>query len=409
MMIRSTRTSDPRIDAGRPKTRHVFAAFFLVFLLLLPILSALPAAARQSAPDRPRAQARAAEREGERPRMSVEEYAPVSTLRVPGEAVTRARFPFVDVHGHQGGERSAAQVETLVREMDELNLAVMVNLSGGSGEALVRNRESLQRAGAENRFVVFANLDVRGLDEPGWGERAADQLERDVREGGASGLKIFKNLGMDLTDAAGRRVPTNDPRIDPVWARAGELGIPVLIHTGEPIAFFDPIDERNERWLELTQFPRRARPADRYPSWDTVMGEQHDLFRKHPGTTFISAHLGWMGNDLGRLGALLDEIPNMHVGLGAVIYEIGRQPRFARAFFERYQDRILMGKDSYAQEEFHVYFRIFESEDEYFDYYRRRHAFWQMYGMGLPDAVLRKIYYENALRLIPGIDRSLFP
>jgi uncharacterized protein len=365
--------------------------------LLFLLLSVAPAEARQAGAERSSGGA-----------MTVEEYAPVSTLRVPENSVTRARFPFVDVHGHQRGVRSAEQIERLVREMDELNMAVMVNLSGGSGAALVRNRESLQRAGFENRFVVFANLDFDGVEEPGWGEAAAAQLERDVRQGGASGLKIFKNLGMDLYDTRGR-VRTNDTRLDPVWRRAGELGIPVLIHTGEPISFFDAIDESNERWLELTQFPSRARPADRYPSWETVMGEQHDVFRRHPGTTFINAHLGWMGNDLGRLGELLDELPNMYVELGAVIYEIGRQPRFARQFFERYQDRIMMGKDSYAQDEFHVYFRIFETEDEYFDYYRRRHAFWQMYGMGLPDEVLRKVYFENALRVIPGIDEGLFP
>jgi uncharacterized protein len=341
--------------------------------------------------------------------LSVEDYVPRSTLRVPENPVTRARFPFVDVHGHQRGVRTPEQVRQLVREMDELNMAVMVNLSGGSGEALVRNRESLQISGAETRFVVFANLDFDGIDDPEWGPRAAERLDRDVREGGAAGLKIFKDLGMDLLDGEGNRIPTDDPRFDPVWERAGALGIPVLIHTGEPIAFFDPIDETNERWLELTQFPNRARPADRYPSWETVMGEQHQVFRNHPGTTFINAHLGWMGNDLARLGRLLDELPNVHVELGAVIYEIGRQPRFGREFFERYQDRILMGKDSYAQDEFHVYFRIFETEDEYFDYYRRRHAFWQMYGMGLPDRILRKVYYENALRVIPGLDPSLFP
>ncbi len=341
--------------------------------------------------------------------LTVEEYVPVSTLRVPETLVTRARFPFIDVHGHQGGVRDSAYVARLVGEMDEINLAVMVNLSGGRGQWLIDNRESLQRAGFENRFVVFANLSFQGIDDPEWGTEAAAQLERDVRDGGAVGLKIFKNLGMDLRDGAGERIRVDDPRFDPVWAKAGELGIPVLIHTGEPISFFDPVDERNERWLELTQFPNRARPAEENPSWEELMGEQHQLFRNHPGTTFINAHLGWMGNDLGRLGALLDELPNMYVELGAIIYEIGRQPRFARRFFEEYQDRILMGKDTWGKEEFYTYFRIFETEDEYFDYYRRRHAFWQMYGMGLSDEVLRKVYYENALRIIPGIDRSLFP
>ena len=340
--------------------------------------------------------------------MDVEAYQPTSTLVVPEHVLTRARFPFIDVHGHQRGARSQEQVDQLVSEMDELNMAVMVNLSGGTGAQLIENREGLQREGYENRFVVFANLDFDGIDDPEWGTRAAAQLERDVKEGGAVGLKIFKNLGMDLQDGSGRRIPTDDPRFDPVWSKAGELGIPVLIHTGEPKSFFDPVDEHNERWLELVQFPNRARPAGEYPSWEDLMAEQHNVFRKHPNTNFINAHLGWMGNDLGRLGKLLDELPNMYVELGAVIYEIGRQPRFAHQFFENYQDRIMMGKDSYAKEEYWTYFRIFESEDEYFNYYRRRHAFWQMYGMGLPDPILRKIYYENALRVIPGIDEGLF-
>jgi predicted TIM-barrel fold metal-dependent hydrolase len=304
----------------------------------------------------------------ERAIMGIEEYDPRSTLRVPGTVVTRAKFPFIDVHGHQGGVRGEIQMNQLVHEMDGLNLAVMVNLSGGSGTRLIENRESLQRGAWRNRFVVFANLDFQGIDDEDWGARAAAQLERDVRQGGAVGLKIFKNLGMDLIDGDSLRIPTDDPRFDPVWQKAGELGIPVLIHTGEPVAFFDPIDRYNERWLELTQFPGRARPAGRYPSFEEVMTEQHNVFRNHPNTTFINAHLGWLGNDLARLGRLLDELPNMYVELGAVIHEIGRQPRFAREFFTKYQDRIMMGKDAWGAEEYHTYFRVFETEDEYFPY-----------------------------------------
>jgi len=139
------------------------------------------------------------------------------------------------------------------------------------------------------------------------------------------------------------------------------------------------------------------------------MAEQHHMFRKHPGTRFIDAHLGWMGNDLASLGKLLDEMPNVNTELGAVLYELGRQPRFARDWLIKYQDRVMMGKDIWEPSEYWVYFRVFETNDEYFDYYRKRHAFWKMYGLDLPDEVLRKIYYKNALRIIPGIDRSLFP
>ena len=340
--------------------------------------------------------------------VTVVEYEPRNTLVVPENPVTRARFPFVDIHGHQRGRgMSPEAVDRLVAEMDELNMAVMVNLSGGSGVSLVEGLEVL--AGRHpSRFVFFANINFFGVGEPGWGEEAARQLEEDVGNG-AAGLKIFKGLGMSDRDTDGNRIPVDDPRLAPLWDKAGELGIPVLIHTADPAEFWQPHDRFNERWLELRLRPRRIRPPDRFPPFEQIIGEQHNLFRNHPNTNFIAAHLGWLGHDLGRLGKLLDEIPNMYVGLGAVIYELGRQPRFAREWLTEYQDRVLMGKDSYNQEEFHTYFRVFETADEYFDYYRNYHAFWQMYGLDLPDEVLRKIYYENALKLVPAIDRSLFP
>lgn len=340
--------------------------------------------------------------------MTIERYQPRSTLVVPENPVTRARFPFIDVHSHQSVRATPEDIDAIVAEMDRLNMRVMVNLSGRSGEQLAQGVRSFSGR-HPGRFVTFANLDFEGIDDPDWGRRAAEQLASDVRQGGAQGLKIFKNLGMTVVDAQGRRVPTDDPRLDQVWAMAGQLGIPVLIHTAEPASFFEPIDEHNERWLELTLHPNRARPPTEYPSWETLMQEQWNVFRRHPGTNFIAAHLAWLGGDLGRLGTLLDEMPNMNVELGAVIAEIGRQPRFAREFFERYQDRILIGKDSWRPEEYHVYFRVLETRDEYFDYYRNYHAFWKMYGLGLSDEVLRKVYYQNALRLIPGIDRSAFP
>jgi predicted TIM-barrel fold metal-dependent hydrolase len=205
-------------------------------------------------------------------------------------------------------------------------------------------------------------------------------------------------------------VRTDDPRLAPIWDMAGTLGIPVLIHTAEPPAFFLPVDKHNERYLELTQFPGRTRPPGKYPPFDSLIAEQHRMFRQHPRTTFISAHLSWLGQDLGRLGRTLDSIPNMNVEVAAALYEIGRQPRAGRAFFVKYQDRILMGKDTFGgEDEYAVYFRIFETNDEYFPWYRRRHAFWGMYGLALPDSVLRKVYYRNALRIVKGMDASGFP
>jgi len=342
-----------------------------------------------------------------RPTMTIEEYEPRSTLVVPAHPRPRAKFPFIDVHGHQSTSPTEAGLAKLIGEMDQLNMRVMVNLSGRQGPVLAAAAKAYARY--PGRVVLFANLNFAGIDDPAWGDRAAAQLEQDVRQSGAVGLKIFKNLGMDLNDGRGQRVRTDDPRLDPVWRKAGELGIPVLIHTAEPPAFFDPIDKYNERWLELTQFPGRARPPERYPPFDSLMTEQHRVFKRHPRTQFIAAHLDWMGADLGRLSRLLDSLPNVTTEVGAVIYEMGRQPRAAREFLIKYQDRVMMGKDTYAAEEYPVYFRIFETADEYFDYYRKRHAFWKMYGLDLPDPVLKKIYYQNALRVIRGIPREGFP
>lgn len=341
--------------------------------------------------------------------MTLEDYEPTSMLVVDEHPVRRAKFSFVDVHGHQNLSMGDAALATLVAQMDSMGLRTMVNLSGGSGEGLaaqVRNA----RAKHPGRFVVFANVDWSRINEPGFAQNAAAQLERDVKQGGAAGLKVFKNLGMDTYWSDGSRVRTDDPRLAPIWDRAGALGIPVLIHTAEPAAFFLPVDRHNERYLELTQFPGRTRPPEKYPPFDSLIAEQHRMFKRHARTTFISAHLSWLGQDLGRLGRTLDSIPNMNVEVAAALYEIGRQPRAGRAFFVKYQDRILMGKDTFGgQDEYAVYFRIFETNDEYFPWYRRRHAFWGMYGLGLPDAVLKKVYYGNALRIVPGLERNAFP
>ena len=371
----------------------------LLLLLLLPLTLQAQAPAPPAAPPAPAAP---------EPTMSFEEYDPKSTLVVPEHPVARAKYPFIDVHSHQrASQMDAAKVAALVKDMDGLNMAVMVNLSGGSGETFQKGLANLTAA-HPNRFVQFANVDFSKIDEPGFGEKAAAQLEADVKAG-ARGLKVFKNLGMFTKDKDGNRVRTDDPRIDPVWAKCGELGIPVLIHTGEPSAFWSPMDRFNERWLELKEFPNRRRDSPEFASFEVTIGEQHNVFRKHRKTIFINAHLGWLGNDLGRLGKLMDEMSNMYTEIGAVLYELGRQPRMAREFLIRHQDRVLFGKDSWAPDEYPPYFRTLETADEYFPYYRKRHAFWRLYGLELPDEVLKKIYYQNALRIIPGIDKSLFP
>jgi len=339
--------------------------------------------------------------------MTIEEYNPTSTLVVPGNEIISAKYPFIDVHSHLR-KMATMDLDKTTREMDSLNLQVLVNLSGRSGEGLAAMSEAVENK-APNRFIIFANVDFNGIDEPDWTERTVAQLQKDY-DNGARGLKIFKNLGLTVLDSGENRVRTDDPRIAPIWDKCGELGIPVLIHTGEPAVFWDPIDEKNERWLEMKQFPNRHRgDTTRFPSWEVVMQEQWNIFENHPNTIFINAHLGWMANDLDRLAKHLDTYPNVYTEISAVIAELGRQPRAAHEFFIKYQDRLLFGKDTYQPHEFHTYFRVLESDDEYFDYFRKRHAFWKMYGMNLPDEVLKKVYYKNALNIIPGIDKSLFP
>ncbi len=339
-------------------------------------------------------------------KMDFEAYDPPSTLVVPETPVTHARFPFVDVHSHHW--RMAEQdLDLLIRQMDTMNMQVVVNLSGRGGERLKLMMDNIKKYGYEDRIVLFTNIELRSIDEPDWTTETLKQINFDY-ENGAKGLKIYKSQGMTNQDAAGNRIKIDDPRIAPIFERCGELGMPILIHSADPRSFWSPHDENNERWLELKLRPNRKRSDDNPASWETIIGEQHNIFKKHPNTTFIAAHMGWYPNDLKKLGTLLDEMPNMYVEIGAVIAELGRQPRMANRFFEKYQDRVLFGKDSYKPKEYPTYFRVLESDDEYFPYYKRYHAFWKMYGLDLSDHILEKLYYKNALKIIKGLDEDMW-
>ncbi len=342
-------------------------------------------------------------------KMDFEEYDPPSSLVVDEHHLTRAKFPFIDIHNHQSNWNSG-DLSSLIHEMDKLNMLVMNNLSGygfRSGDThLAQSLENIHNQ-YPKRLTVFTNIDFSGIDDPQWTAKTVAQVTRDVQLG-AKGLKIFKNLGMFARDKKGNRIHVDDPRIDAVWEKCGELKIPVLIHSADPRQFWEPLDKNNERWLELKLNPNRRHDHDTV-KWETILAEQHRMFKKHPKTKFINAHLGWYGNDLKKLGQLMDEIPNMYTEIGAVIAELGRQPRAAKAFLTKYQDRVLFGKDSWVPEEYQTYFRVLETEDEYWPYHKRYHAFWKMYGIGLPDDILKKIYYKNALSILPGMDKSMFP
>ncbi len=284
----------------------------------------------------------------------------------------------------------------------------------GLPAALDRRRAAPPRAEGQvaspykDRFRVFANVSWDGAGGPGWKDKALAGLRQSVKNG-AIGLKVFKELGLRNRKADGSRLAVDDADLDPVWDLAGELNIPVIIHTGEPQEFFSPVDNHNERWLELNIFPNRQSPPSTYPTFEQLMKERDHMFAKHPKTRFIGAHFAWYGNDLERAAKLLDTLPNVTLEVAAVLYEFGRQPYAAAQFFHKYQDRVMFGKDTFETSEYPYYWRVFETHDEYFDYYRGYHAFWKLYGMGLPDAVLKKLYYQNALRVEPGLPQTRWP
>jgi len=375
-------------------------------------LAALAAARPAAAQDERPGQFRPRPGEGRTPEFpppTILEYKPRSTLVVPVHHVPRAKFPVVDFHGHPPALLSRDVIDRVVQAMDALNLRVMVNASGSSGERLRQQIEAVRAAGHADRFVFFTTLDLRNVG-PGSGRKLAAQLEADVKAGAAGVGEISKAFGLSYRKADGTRLRLDDPELDPVWETAARLKIPVFIHVGDPSEFFQPIDYQNERWLELALFPsRRLNDRSRYPSFEELMAERDRLLTRHPNVTWVLAHLGWHANDLARLGRLFDALPNLYAEVGAILYDLGRQPRTAHKFFVQYQDRLLFGKDSFQPDEYPYYWRVFETEDEYFDYYRDYHAFWKLYGMGLPDSVLKKVYYKNALKIIPTIPRKGFP
>jgi len=343
------------------------------------------------------------------PPPTILEYKPKSRLIVPENLRPRAKYPVIDIHSHHQTPIASERLKEVVAAMDKLNLQVLVNLSGGSGEKLKQGIAALKGSPYADRMVLFANIDFPGAGVPqGFGLKAAAQLEQDVKAG-ALGLKIFKELGLRIKKPDGSRLHLDDAELDPIWAKCGELGIPVLIHTAEPAPFFDPIDFTNERWLEEALFPDRRYQDPWFPRFEELLAERDRMFAKHRNTTFIAAHMAYLSNDLGRFSKYLDVNPNVYPETAAVLAEYGRQPRTARAFFVKYQDRILFGKDSFQPDEFPYYWRTFETGDEYFEYYRDYHAFWRLYGMELPDEVLKKLYYKNALKLVKGLPAKGFP
>ena len=343
------------------------------------------------------------------PAPSILDYRPRSTLVTTEHLVPKAKYPAIDYHGHPTQLGSAEALERLGDDLDRIGVRVIVAANNISGDNLVRTAALVAASPRmKDRVRLLTGINFSGVG-PGWAERAVAQLEADVKAGAVGIGEIGKGLGLSTRKADGTRLRIDDPALDPVWQAAGRLKMPVFIHTADPSEFWQPIDYKNERWLELALFPNRRYPADQYPSFEELNRERDAMIRRNPGTTFVVAHMSWYANDLPRLAKMMDEMPNMLVEVGAVLYDIGRQPRAARDFFIKYQDRILFGKDSFQPDEYPYYWRVFETRDDYFDYYRDYHATWKLYGIDLPDEVLKKVYYKNALRITGGMPQQGWP
>ncbi|MEX2176060.1 MAG: amidohydrolase family protein [Pirellulaceae bacterium] len=350
--------------------------------------------------------------------LLLENFRPESMLRVERHELSRARFPVVDVHTHfrhkfRGG---AEQLDEWVKLMDRNNIAVCVSLDG-RWDDLLDEHASLLWTKYRDRFAIFANIDWQGAGQPddpaSWDCQRADFARRIARqlaaakERGACGLKIFKQFGLEYKNSDGSLLKIDDPRWDGIWRACGELDFPVLIHVADPAAFFLPIDERNERWEELHRHPEWSFHGPPFPPREELLAALIRVVERHPQTTFIGAHVASNATDLKAVGGWLDKHPNLHVEIASRISELGRQPFTARKFFLKYQDRILFGTDGpWPEERIHLYWRFLETEDEYFPYSEKPfppQGLWNIYGLHLPDEVLRKVYHENAGRLIVGV------
>ena len=328
------------------------------------------------------------------------DWQPVSQMVVKETKVMKPKFPVIDIHDHL---RDLSRAKTYLEEMDKAGVWVCINLDGRLANDAYKQTLETAKAASNERFKIFVTPDFSKIDEPDFGKKEAAKLEEAVKLG-VRGLKIFKTLGLNIRDKSGKLVPVDDPRIDPIWAKCGELGIPVLIHVSDPAAFHaGPIDRYNERYDELIGNPSWSFYGDKYPSKDELIEQRNRMIAKHPNTIFIGAHVADLAEDLGRVSMWLEKYPNYYVDISARVSELGRQPYTARQFFIQYQDRILFGSDTPPNaESYRVYYRFLETDDEYFDPTpaHKLQGRWMIYGIYLPDEVLEKIYNKNALKIM---------
>ncbi len=354
--------------------------------------------------------------------LALEDYEPKSMLLVSETKVPRARFPVIDFHTHLSWSARRGRVteahnnatpEEVLPVMDRKNVRMMVNLTGGYGNVLEQTINYWQRPHPD-RFVVFTEPWFEKITEPGYPQFQADQIAR-AQALGARGLKLLKTLGLYLREhvTSGPLVKIDDRRFDPMWDAAGDRRMPVGIHTSDPEAFFLPTDRFNERYEELSAHPDWSFHRKDFPSNRELQEARNRVIARHPRTQFVVLHVGDSEN-LAYVSELLDRYPNMHVEIGARIGELGRQPRASRKFFDKYQDRIIFGTDAvprgddtpqqiFGEQLYEIYYRFLETQDEYFDYapaQKPPQGRWRIYGIGLPESILRKVYYDNAARLL---------
>ncbi len=341
--------------------------------------------------------------------MELSEYRPRPRLVTKITEVRMPRFPVIDAHNHTGdfaGGYDKRPPQALFDALDAAGVSAYVDLDGGWGEDILRHRLDTFKAHAPERYTVFAGVNWARWPEfgDGFGAWAAGRLREQARWG-AQGLKIWKPFGLHVRDQHGALVAVDDARLDPLWATAGELKLPTLVHIADPVAFFDPLDARNERWEELQAHMDWHFPAPPFPPFLTILEQFANLVTRHHATTFIGAHVACYGEDLGWVSAFLDRCPNLFIDFSARISELGRQPYAARRLFLRHSTRILFGTDSGPDlETYRTYFRFLETDDEYFNYSARseipQQGRWMIYGLHLPDDVLRAVYAENARRIL---------
>ena len=359
--------------------------------------------------------------QGPRPEFKVTPEVPAmpkALMKLPRTPITRAKFPAIDFHVHARELKTAEDYQKMIKIMDETGLGVLCNMDGGFGPTFDQN----MKVGApfRDRVIQFARLDFTGINEPGWPAKTAAELERTFLAG-AAGLKINKVLGLDLKNTDGTYIQADDKRFDPIWEMAAKHSKPVMIHISDSYGRFLPIGPENERyeaglWRSNTEGNYYMTG---HPSHEVIEKARENLHAKHPKTRFVNAHVAMLYYDMDKVTAFLDKYPNADVEISAAVQDLGRAPRLIREFFLKYQDRIIFGSDGSPArgiDEFWVpHWRFLETYDEHFDHPAQirsatgapLHGRWRIYGIGLPDAVLRKVYYANALRYLPSVRASI--